>query len=128
MSFDKHTKRYFLLHLNSLNILRVKRAEQFRIPGAWFIFVLLDVEETICPVVEHHGDDERAFPSGGELVWLLLIHSEDQVPFLERMTSYVPGMELMQVLLINGQPDQGHLSFFLQEVDCILSSLLCFLF
>ena len=54
---------------------------------------MLDVEETICFVVEHLGDDERAFPSGGELVWLLLIHSEDQVPFLECTTPYDLGME-----------------------------------
>ena len=93
--------------------LRVKRAEQFRIPGAWFIFVVLDVEETVRSIVEHLGDDERAFPSGGELVWLLLIHSEDQVLFLECTTPYIPGMESTQVLLINGRPDQGHLSFFL---------------
>ena len=69
MSFDNHTKRYFLLHLNSPNTLRLKRAEQFRIPGTRLIFVVFDVEETVCSVVEHLGDDERAFPSGGELVW-----------------------------------------------------------
>ena len=74
---------------------------------------MLDVEETVCSIVEHLGDDERAFPSGGELVWLLLVHSENQVPFVELTTPYVPGMESTQVLLINGRPDQGHLSFLL---------------
>ena len=111
-----------------LKHLRIERVEQICIPGVRLILIVFDVEETIHSVVEHLGDDERAFPSGGELVWLLLIHSEDQVPFLECPTPYVPGMESTQVLLINGRPDQGHLSFFLQEVDCILSSLFCFLF
>ena len=76
-----------------LKHLRIERAEQIRIPGAWLIFVVFDVEEAVCSVVEHLGDDERAFPSGGELVWLLLIHSEDQVPLLECTTPYVLGME-----------------------------------
>ena len=93
MSFDSQSKRYSLLHLIGLKHLRIERAEQIRIPGAWLIFIMLDVEETVCSVVEHLGDDERAFPSGGELVWPLLIHSEDQVPFLECTDPYVLGME-----------------------------------
>ena len=67
--------------------------EQIRIPSARLISIVFDVEETVCSIVEYLGDDERAFPSGGELVWLLLIHSEDQVPFLECTTPYVLGME-----------------------------------
>ena len=67
--------------------------EQIHILGARLIFIVFDVEETIRSIVEHLGDDERAFPSGGELVWLLLIYSEDQVPLLERTTPYVLGME-----------------------------------
>ena len=77
MSFDNQTKRYFLLHLNSLNTLRVKGAEQFRIPSVWLIFIVLDVEKTICSIVEHFGDDERAFPGKRELVWFLFVHSKN---------------------------------------------------
>ena len=102
MSFDNQTKRYFLLHLNSLNTLRVKRAEQFRIPSAWLIFIVLDVEKTICSIVEHFGDDEGAFPSRSELVWFLLVHSKNQVSLLKCPTPHVSGVESTQVLLING--------------------------
>ena len=128
MSFDNQTKRYFLLHLNSLNTLRVKRAEQFRVPSAWFIFVVFDVEETICSVVEHFGDDGSAFPSGGELVWLLLVHSENQVSFLKCSTPDVSGVKTPQILLIDGRPDQRHLSFLFQKVNIILTGLFCFSF
>ena len=76
--------------------------EQFRIPSAGLIFVVLDVEETIRSIVEHFGDDERAFPSRSELVWFLLVHSKNQVSFLKCPTPYVSGMESTQVLLING--------------------------
>ena len=103
-------------------------AEQFCIPSAWLIFIVLDVEKTIRSIVEHFGDDERAFPSKSELLWFLLVHSKNQVSFLKCPTPYVSGMESVQVLLINGRPDQGHLSFLFQEIDCILPSLLCFLF
>ena len=93
MSFDSQAKRYSLLHLIDLKHLRIERAEQIRIPGVRLIFVVFDVEEAVCSFVEHLGDDKRAFPSGGELVCLFLIHSEDQVPFLECTTPYVLGME-----------------------------------
>ena len=83
MSFGNQTKRYFLLHLNSLNTLRVKREDQFRIPSVWLIFIVLDVEKTIRSIVEHFGDDERAFPRRSDLVWFLLVHSKNQVPFLK---------------------------------------------
>ena len=79
MPFDNQTKRY-LLHLSSLNTLRVKGAEQFRIPSVWLIFIVVDVEKTICSIVEHFGDDERAFPSRSELVWFLLVHSKTKSP------------------------------------------------
>ena len=128
MSLINKLNMHFLLHLNSLNTLRVKRAEQFCIPSTWLIFIVLDVEKTIRSIVEHFGDDERAFPRRSELGWLLLVHSENHVSFLKCPTPYVSGMESTQVLLINGRPDQGHLSFFFQEVDCISSSLFCFLF
>ena len=67
MSFDNQTKRYFLLHLNSLNTLRVKGAEQFRIPSVWLIFIVLDVENTICSVVEHFGDTKGPSQAGASL-------------------------------------------------------------
>ena len=93
MSFDSQAKRYSLLHLIDLKHLRIERAEQIRIPGARLIFVVFDIEEAVCSIVEHLGDEERAFPSGGELVWPLLIQSEDQIPLLECTTPHVLGME-----------------------------------
>ena len=56
MSFDNQTKKVLLITSHQSKYLRLKGAEQFRIPGVWFIFVVLDVEETICSVVEHFGD------------------------------------------------------------------------
>ena len=97
-------------------------------PSLWLIFIVLDVEKPICSVVEHFADNNRAFPSRSELVLFLLVHSKNQVSFLKCLTLYISGMESTQVLLINGRPDQGHLSFLFQEIDCILPSLLCFLF
>ena len=76
--------------------------------------------------MENFGDDEGAFPSRGEFVWLLLVHSEDQVSFLEGSALHISGVESAQVLLIDGRSDHGHLSFFFQKVDCILSGLFCF--
>ena len=61
--------------------------------------------------MENFGDDEGALPSRGKLVWFLLIHSKNEVSFLKGSTPHISGMESMQVLLINGRPDQGHLSF-----------------
>ena len=95
-----------------LKHLRIERAEQIHIPGGRLIFVVFDVEEAVCSIVEHLGDDEGAFPSRSELVWLLLIHSEDQISFLEGLTIHVSGMESMQVLLIDSRSNHGHLSFF----------------
>ena len=68
----------------------------------WLIFIVLDVEKTICSIVEHFGDDEGAFPSRSELVWFLLIHSKNQISLLKGLTSHVSGVESTQVLLING--------------------------
>ena len=89
---------------------------------------MFNIEETICSVVEHLGDDERAFPSRSELVRSLLIYSKNQVSFLKCLTPHISSMKSTQVLLINGRPDQGHLSFYFQEIDSILPSLfyLCF--
>ena len=87
-------------------------AEKLRIPNAWLVFLVFHIVQVICSVVEHFGDDEGAFPGGSKLVWSLLIHSENQVPFLKCSTSYVSSVEPMKVLLIDGRPDQGHLSLF----------------
>ena len=103
-------------------------AEQLCIPSAWLIFIVLHFVEVIRSIVEHLGDDEGTFPSRSKLVRPLLIHSEHQVSFLKCSTSHISGMESTEVLLINGRPDQGHLSFFFQEIDCILSCLFCFIF
>ena len=94
----------------------------------WLVFFLGYIVEVIRPIVEHLGDDEGAFPSRSELVRLFLVHSEHKVSFLKCSTPYVSGMESTQVLLINGRPDQGHLSFLFQEIDCILPSLFCLFF
>ena len=73
---------------------------------------MLDIVKMVCSIVENSGDDERNFPSRSELVWFLLIHSEDQVSFLEGSALHVSGMELTQVLQIDSRSDHGHLSFF----------------
>ena len=88
---------------------------------------MFDVVKTVRPVVENFGDDEGSFPSRGELVWFLLIHSKNQAPLLKGSTPHVSGVESTQVLLIDGRPDQGHLSFFFQVINCVLPGLFCFL-
>ena len=52
----------------------------------------------ICSIVEDSGDDEGAFPSRSKFVWFLLIHSEDQISFLEGSALHISGMESTQVL------------------------------
>ena len=74
---------------------------------------MLDVVKTVRPVVEDLGDDEGAFPRRSKLVWFVLIHSENQIPFLEGSTSHISGVETAQILLVDGRPDQSHLPFFL---------------
>ena len=101
-------------------------AEQLCIPSAWLIFIVLHFVEVICSIVEHFGDEEGALPGESKLVWFLLVHSKNQVSLLKCPTPYVSGMESTRVLLINGQPDQGHLSFFFQKINNILLCLLCF--
>ena len=90
-----------------------------------FVFLPGYIVEVVCSVVQYLGDDKRAFPGRGELVWTFLMHSKDQVSFLECSASDVASMESTQFLLIDGRPDQGHLSLLFQKVDCILASLLC---
>ena len=105
--------------------LSVKMAEQIRVPSAWLIFLVFHIVKVICSIVEHLGDDEGAFPSRGELMRPLLIHSEHKISFLKCSTFDVSAMESMQVLLIDGHPDQSHLPFFFQEIDGVLACLLC---
>ena len=109
-------------------MLSVKGAEQLRIPGAWLIFIVLDVVKMVCSVVDYLGDNEGAFPSRSKLVWFLLIHSKNQVSLLKCSTPHISGVESTQVLLIDGRPYQGHLSFLFQEINCILPCLFCFIF
>ena len=52
-------------------------AEKLRIPSAWLIFLVFHIVQVVCSIVEHFGDDEGAFPGRGELVWTLLVHSEN---------------------------------------------------
>ena len=110
--FDKQITKVFLITFYSNECLSIKGAEHLRVPSSGLVDIMFDVVKTVRPVVENFGDDERAFPSGGELVWLLLIHSEDQVSFLGGSTLHVSGMESMQVLLIDSRSDHGHFSFF----------------
>ena len=91
----------------------MKGAEQLRVPSPWLVFLMLNTVKMACSIVENFGDDEGAFPSRGELVWFLLIHSKNQVSLFKGSTPHVSGVESTQVLLINGRPDQGHLSFLL---------------
>ena len=95
-----------------MNTLSVIGAEQVCIPSSWLINLATDIVETVCSIVENFGDDERTFPSRGKFVRLLLVHSEDQVSFLEGLTLHISGVESTQVLLIDGRSDHGHLSFF----------------
>ncbi len=55
----------------------IKGAEQLRIPSSWLINLAIDIVKMVCSIVENFGDDEGAFPSRSELVWFLLMHSED---------------------------------------------------
>ena len=87
---------------------------------------MFDIINMVCSIVEHSGDNEGAFPGRSKLVWMLLVHSENQVSLLKCSTPDVSGMEMMQVLLIDGRPDQGYLSFLFQKVNNVLTGLFCF--
>ena len=93
--------------------LSVKGAEQLRVPSSRLVDLMLDIVKTVRSIVENLGDDEGTFPRRSELVWFLLIHSENQISFLEGSTLHIFGMEVTQVLLVNGRSDQSHLPFFL---------------
>ena len=93
--------------------LSVKVAEQLRVPSSRLIDLAINIVEVIRSVVEDSGDDEGAFPSGSKLVWFLLIHSEDQISFLEGLALHIFGMESTQVLLIDGRFDHSHFPLLL---------------
>ena len=100
--------------------------EQLCIPRVWLVFFLGYIVEVIHSIVEHIGDDEGTFLGQSELVRSFLNHSEHKVSLLKRSTFDIADVESMQILLINGRPNQSHLAFFFQEIDCILACLLCF--
>ena len=75
--FDEQITKVFLITFYSNEYLSIKGAEQLRIPSSWLVFLMLDTVKMVCSIVENSGDDEGAFPSRGELVWLLLIHSKN---------------------------------------------------
>ena len=49
----------------------------------------IDIIKVVRSIVEDFGDYEGTFPSRSEFVWFLLIHSEDQVSFLEGSTLHI---------------------------------------
>ena len=93
--------------------LSVKGVEQLRVPSSGLVDHVLDVVKTVRSIVENLGDDEGTFARRSELVWFLLIHSENQISFLEGSILHVFGVEATQVLLVNGRSDQSHLPLFL---------------
>ena len=109
-------------------ILGIERTKQLCIPCTWIVRFLGYVLDVICPIVKHLGDDEGTFPGWSKPVWPFLIHSEHKVSFLECSASDITGMESTQILLIDGRPDQSHLMFLLQEINCVLACLFCFNF
>ena len=123
--FGKQTE-ILLLQLVRSSDLCVEVVEQFCVPRTWLIHVLGYVVDVVSSVVKHLGDDEGAFPGRSKLVRPFLIHSEHKVSFLECSTSDILGMESMQILLIDGRPNQSHLAFVFQEINCVFACLLCF--
>ena len=75
--FDKQITKVLLITLYLNEYLSIKGAEQLRIPSARLVFLVLDIVEVVCSILEHSGDNEGAFPRGSKLVWFLLIHSKD---------------------------------------------------
>ena len=98
-------QEYFLLQLIRVKNSSIKGAEQLRVPSPWLVFLMLDIVKMVCSIMENSGDNEGTFPSRGELVWFLLIHSKNQVSLLKGSAPHVSGVESTQVLLINGRPD-----------------------
>ena len=73
--------------------LSIKGTEQLHVPSSWLVNLAIDIVKTVCSIVEDFSDDEGTFPSRSKLVWFLLIHSENQISFLEGSTLDVSGME-----------------------------------
>ena len=111
-----------------IRVLGIKSTEKICIPSTWLVDLLREVVEVVSPVVQHLGDDEGAFPRGGKLVRSLLIHLEHKISFLKCSTFDIPGVKSTKILLINSQPNQGHLAFLFQKINGILACLLCLRF
>ena len=111
--FDEQTTKVFLITSHPNEYLSIKGAEQLRIPSARFVFLVLDIIEVLRSIVEHSGDNEGTFPSRGELVWFLLIHSKNQVSLLKGSAPHVFSVESTQVLLIDGRSDHSHFPLLL---------------
>ena len=99
--FHKRSNKYSY-YILTIRLSSIKTTKKIHVPRARLIFLLGYIVKVICPIVEHLGDDEGAFPSRSALVRPLLIHSENEVSFLKCSTSDVSGMESMKVLLVNG--------------------------
>ena len=104
----------------------IESTKQIRVPGPWLVSVLLEIEKEVGSIVQHFGDDERAFPCGGELVRPLLIHSEHEVTFMEGSTPDVPCMKATQILPVLCRPYQSHLSLFFKVIHSVLTCLFSF--
>ena len=109
----KQTTEVFLITSHPSENSSIKGAEKLRIPGSWLINLAIDIIEVIRSIVEDSGDNEGTFPSRSELVWFLLIHSEDQISFLEGSALHISGMESTQVLLIDCRSDHSHFPLLL---------------
>ena len=125
--FGKQTEG-LLLQLVGPSGLGIDRAKQLCVPRVWLVHILGYVVDVVCFVVKPLGDGEGAFPSRSKLVRSFLVHLEHKVSFLKHSASDISGMESTQVLLIDGQPDQSHLTFLLQKINCVLGCLFCFSF
>ena len=66
--FDKQNTKVFFTTSQQTGCLSIKGAEQLHIPGAWLVFLVLDVVKVVRSIVEHSGDHEWAFPRGSKLV------------------------------------------------------------
>ena len=101
--FEKINYRSTFITSHPSEYLSIKGAEKLCVPSPGLVNLVIDIVKAVRPVVENFGDDEGTFPSRSKLVWLLLIHSENQVSLLEGSTLHVFGVEATQVLLINGR-------------------------
>ena len=77
MSLINELQKVLLITFYSNECLSIKGAEQLRVPSPWLVFLMLNTVKMVCSIVENFGDNEGTFPSRGELVWFLLIHSKN---------------------------------------------------